>query len=173
MIVAQEKTGYYKLSEEKPRSTKKPRGKSLSQRPKLALIGLVLVCFLTGVVITVYCSQVIALGYQITNLEKELALLRIENHNLDEEVHRMTSLEQIESIAVGKLGMVRPDNNNILVVTLDGISQQNGTTGSALKKGQAAGNASAEQEKNPFIRVFTELVNRYDDNILSGPELGV
>jgi cell division protein FtsB len=173
MIVAQEKTGYYKLSEDKPRSAKKPRGKSLSQKPRLALIGLVFVGFLTGVLITVYCSQVITLGYQITSLEKELALLRIENHYLDEEVHRMTSLEQIEAIAVGKLGMVRPDNNNILVVTLDGISQQNGTPGSALKKGQAAGIASAEQEENPFIRVFTELVNRYDDSILSGPELGV
>lgn len=171
MIVAQEKTGYYKLSEE-ALPKKKSRQKASPKRPRLALIGLVLAGFLTGVMITVYCSQVITLGYQITRLEKELAVLRIENHNLDEEVQKMTSLERIESLAVGKLGMVKPDNSKTLVVTLEGINQQEGTRKTDFNKGQDAGNNPAGQEKSPFMRAFTELVNRFEDNVLTGHELG-
>lgn len=171
MIVAQEKTGYYKLSEDAP-PKKKSKVKAAPKRPRLAIIGLVLAGFLTGVMITVYCSQVITLGYQITRLEKELALLRVENHNLAEEVQNMTSLERVEAIAVGKLGMVKPDNKNVLVVTMDGINQQKGANETDSDRGQDAGNNIAGQEKIPLIRAFTELVNRFEDKILTGHELG-
>ncbi len=171
MIVAQEKTGYYKLSEDAP-PKKKSKFKAAPKRPRLAIIGLVLAGFLTGVMITVYCSQVITLGYQITRLEKELALLRVENHNLSEEVQKMTSLERVEAIAVGKLGMVKPDNNNILVVTVDGINQQKGTNENGSIRGQDTDNDYAAQEKIPLLRAFTELVNRFEDKILTGHELG-
>jgi cell division protein FtsL len=171
LIVAQEKTGYYKLSEDAP-PKKKSKVKAAPKRPRLAIIGLVLAGFLTGVMITVYCSQVITLGYQITRLEKELALLRVENHNLAEEVQKMTSLERVEAIAVGKLGMVKPDNKNILVVTVDGINQQKGTNETDSNRGQDTGNDYAGQEKIPLIRAFTELVNRFEDRILTGHELG-
>lgn len=171
MIVAQEKTGYYKLSEDAP-PKKKSKVKAAPKRPRLAIIGLVLAGFLTGVMITVYCSQVITLGYQITRLEKELALLRVENHDLAEEVHKMTSLERVEAIAVGKLGMVKPDNNNVLVVTVDGINQQKGFSETESDRGQDSGNNYVGQEKIPLIRAFTELVNRFEDKILTGHELG-
>jgi cell division protein FtsL len=172
MIVAQEKTGYYKLSEDAP-PKKKSKVKAAPKRPRLAIIGLVLAGLLTGVMITVYCSQVITLGYQITRLEKELALLRVENHNLAEEVQKMTSLERIENIAVGKLGMVKPDNKNVLVVTVDGINQQKGTNETDASSGQDAGNNYAGQEKTtPLVRAFTELVDRFGDKILTGHELG-
>jgi cell division protein FtsB len=172
LIVAQEKTGYYRLSEDTPRTKNFSRGKLLPKRPRLALLGLVLAGFLVGVSITVYCSQIITLGYQITRLEKELALLRIDNHSLDEEVQRMTSLERVESLAVNKLGMVKPDVNNILVVTVDGTNQSTETPEPAINKGQVASNTSAGKEKSRLIRAFDELVNRLENTIRPEQRLG-
>lgn len=173
MIVAQEKTGYYRLSDDAPRPKKTSRGKLLPKSPRLALIGLVLAGFLVGVSITVYCSQIITLGYQITRLEKELALLRIENQSLDEEVHRMTSLERVESQAVNKLGMVKPDVNNILVVTIDGTNQSTETPDPAINKGQVDSNTPAGKEKSRLIRAFDELVNRLENTIRPEQRLGL
>jgi len=166
LIVAQEKTGYFKLSEEAPRPKKYSwRKKSFSKNHRLVLIGLVLAGFLVGVSITVYCSQIITLGYQITSLEKELALLRIENHNLNEEIKSLTSLERVEYLAVNKLGMVRPDENNILVVTVPGKNQPAGTSGAAADEGQVDAVTPDGKEKNSLIRAFDELVNRLENTI--------
>lgn len=172
MIVAQEKTGYYRLPEDVPRPKKTSRKKLYRKNHRLALIGLVFASFLVGVAITVYCSQIIALGYQITRLEKELALLRIENHSLDEEIQQMTSLGRVEFLAVNKLGMIKPDNNNILVVTLDGASQLTETPDPAADEGQVAGHTPAEKEKNRLLRAFDELLNRLENTIRPEQRLG-
>ncbi|MFX4261409.1 septum formation initiator family protein [Pelotomaculum propionicicum] len=173
MIVAQEKTGYFRLSEDAPRPKKFSWGKkSFPKNHRLVLIGLVLAGFLVGVSITVYCSQIITLGYQITSLEKELALLRIENHSLDEEIHQMTSLERVEFLAVNKLGMVRPDENNILVVTVAGKNQPAGTPGPAVDEGQDDGIALAGKEKSRLIRAFDELVNKLGNTIRPEQRMG-
>lgn len=174
MIVAQEKTGYFKLSEDAPRPKKFSwKKKSFSKNHRLVLIGLVLAGFLVGVSITVYCSQIITLGYQITSLEKELALLRIENHSLDEEIKRMTSLERVEFLAVNKLGMVRPDENNILVVTVAGKNQPAGTPGPAADEGQVDGVKPDGKEKSSLIRAFDELVNRLGNTIRPVQRMGL
>lgn len=172
MIVAQEKTGYYRLSEDAPRPKKTSRRKAFSANHRLALIGLVFAGFLVGIAITVYCSQTIALGYQIASLEKELAVLRIENHNLDEEIGRMTSLERVEDLAVNKLGMVRPDDNNVLVVTAAGKDQSSETPDPAADEGQVTGNTPAEEEKSRLIRAFDELINRLGNTIRPEQSLG-
>ncbi len=172
MIVAQEKTGYYRLSEDAPRPKKIAWGKLFPKNHRLALIGLVFAGFLVGVSITVYCSQVIALGYQITRLEKELALLRIENHSLDNEIKRMTSLERVEYVAVNKLGMVKPDENNILIVTVPGLNQPTESPDSGMNEGQVSGNTPAEKEKSRLIRAFDELVNRLENKVRPDQELG-
>ncbi len=173
MIVAQEKTGYFKLSDDAPRKKKLAwKKKSYSKNHRLVLIGLVLAGFLVGVSITVYCSQIITLGYQITSLEKELALLRIENHSLDEEIKRMNSLERVEFLAVNKLGMVRPDENNILVVTVAGKDQPAGTPGPAADEGRVDGVTPAGKEKSSLIRAFDELVNRLGNTLRPVQSMG-
>ncbi|MEG3070074.1 MAG: cell division protein FtsL [Candidatus Syntrophopropionicum ammoniitolerans] len=128
MIVAQEKTGYYRFPTEETPPVKKitRRKRTLRNRHKLVFIGLVLAAFLVGVAITVFCSQISTLGYKITRLEKELALLHKENYNLNEEIQKMSSLGRIEYIAVNKLGMKKPDDNNILVVNLNEIDDADG-----------------------------------------------
>lgn len=170
MIVAQDKTGYYGLSIEAPRPKKNHRKKSLPGGSRLALTGVVLVCFLVGIVITYYYSQVLAMGYQISRLEKELSLLRVENNNLDEEVHRLASLDRVQSLAINKLGMVKPNSNNILVVAVAGKAPQ--TPDAGVKPGQAAVIYPADEEKSRLIRAFTELVNRLENKSWLGRGLG-
>lgn len=172
MIVAQEKTGYYKLSKEAPPSKKLSRKKVLRRSHRLVLIGLVFAGFLVGVAITVYCSQINTLGYQITRLEKELALLRKDNYSLSEEIQRMTSLGRVEFLAVNKLGMKRPDDNNILIVAIDGVNQPVETPGPAVDEGQVAGYTYAEKEKSLLFRAFDELLNRLENTIRPGQRLG-
>ncbi|MCL6636062.1 MAG: septum formation initiator family protein [Peptococcaceae bacterium] len=129
---------------------------------RLVLVVMVLAGFLVGVLITYYYSRVFALGYQISRLEKELALLRVENHSLDEEIHRLASLDRVEFLAVNKLGMVKPDSSNVLVVAVAG----NAPPQPEQRTGQAA--AAAGAEKSRLIRTFTELVNRLESKIWLG-----
>lgn len=165
MIVAQEKTGYHGFSGAASRPKKIRRIRPVSGA-RLALTGLVLAGFMVGVLITYYYSQVFALGYQISSLQKELALLRVENHNLEEEVHQLASLERVESLAVNKLGMVKPDSDNVLVVAVAGKTPP--APGPDLEDGQAAGSSPAGEEKSRLIRAFTELVNRLENKIWLG-----
>lgn len=170
MIVAQDKTGYYGLSVESPRPRKAHRRKTMRRGPRMALTGLVLTVFLVGMLITYYFAQVQALGYEISRLDKELSVLRVENHNLDEEVHRLVSLDRVESLAIGKLGMVKPDSNNVLVVAVAGKTPQ--ASDPIGQSGQVAGISPAGEEKSRLIRAFTELVNRLENKIWLGRGLG-
>ncbi len=172
MIVAQEKTGYYRLTEKEPLSKKISRKKVLRKNHRLALIGLVFTGFLVGVAITFYCSQINTLGYQITRLDKELALLRIENHSLNEEIRKMSSLGRVEYLAINKLGMKRPDDDSILVIPLGGVNQSTGTANPAAEEGQAGGAGPAEKEQTPLARAFGELLNRLENTIRPEQKLG-
>lgn len=59
MIVAQEKTGYYRFPTEETPPVKKitRRKRTLRNRHKLVFIGLVLAAFLVGVAITVFAPR--------------------------------------------------------------------------------------------------------------------
>jgi len=129
------------------------------------LSGLILAGFLAGLVVTYYYSQVLALGYKINRLEKELALLRVENHDLDEEIRRLASLERVEYLAVNKLGMVKPDSSNILVVAVAGKALP--VSGPELKTGTNNGSLPGK-DKNHLIRAFSELVNRLENRLKPG-----
>lgn len=170
MIVAQEKTGYYGLSREAARHKKIRRRKIMPVGRRIALTAMILAGFLIGVSITYYYSQVFALGYRLGCLEKELAILRVENNNLDGEVQRLASLDRVESLAINKLGMVKPDSNNVLVVTVSGAIEQ--TSDSGAGSGNVAGISPAGEEKGRLNRFFVELVNRLENKIWLGRGTG-
>ncbi len=171
MVVAQEKTGYYGLSVDESRPVKTRRRKYALKSSRLALSGFILTVFLVGVMVAYYFSQVMALGYQITCLDKELAMLRVENHSLYEEINRMASLERVQELAEGKLGMVKADSGNVLVVTVAGMETKSEPV-IQEEDGLAAGISPAGEEKSRLIKAFTELVNRFE-NIRLGQGPGI
>ncbi|HOV79791.1 MAG TPA: cell division protein FtsL [Bacillota bacterium] len=167
MIVAQEKTS---CCNELPGRVTRPK-KARRNRPvpaggRLALTGLVVVFFLVGIMITYYYSRVLTLGFQISQLEQELTVLRVENHNLDGEIQKLVSLDRVEAIAVHKLGMIKPAGNDVLYVAVAGKTPQQPDF--AVNEEQIAGISPAGKEENPLIRAFTELVNRLENKIWLG-----
>jgi cell division protein FtsL len=167
LILAQEKTGYYGMSMEKPGRKRAIRLKDLTRGGRIALTGMVLAGFLLSVLIIYSHSQVSNLGYQISRLEKELALLRVENHDLEGEVQRLASLDRIERIAVERLGMVKPDSDNVLIVELAGKNVKESVD--IPEQGNAVALSSTGEEKqNRLIRAFTEMVNRLENKTWLG-----
>jgi len=162
LILAQEKTGSYGMSVEKPGGKKTIRLKDLTKGRRIALTGMVLAGFLLCVLI-IYChTQVSTLGYKISSLEKELALLRVENHDLEGEVQSLASLGRLESLALGRLGMVKPDCNNVLIVELAGEDILK--TGSGPEQNLAGGlSAAGEEKENRLIKAFAEMVSRLEN----------
>jgi len=164
LIVAQEKTccrdGYSGVVFR----PEKRRHKGMPGKHKLMLTGLVAAGFVVGVMVIYYYAQVFALGYQIQCLKKELALLRVENYHLSENIYRLSSLGRVEYLAINKLGMVNPDNRNILMVAVAGSPPEI----SGPEPVRPAGVAPAGDERSRLIRTFSELVNRLENKIWLG-----
>jgi len=175
LIVAREKAeylGWAQLPEQKRRSGRRPAKQNLVRKEKLLLAGLVLVFFCSFVVIAFYYAQVLVTGYRLNQAQKELALLRKESHNLYTEVNELASLENIEYIAVHKLGMVRPQNDQVVLVQKVNPAEQAGKTSAVAadapvnEKEQAAG--QKQREGNWVIRAFADMVGRLEASIHTG-----
>lgn len=169
MIVAQDKTGFYGLPADRPRPRKNRKLKHSSRGPKYLLIGMVLFSFALGILTTYFHARVYALGYQISSLQEELALLRVEKHDLDERVQQLASLDRIETLAVNKLGMVKPDSSNVLMLAVATKTQpspdadlENGTAGSPL----------TGDSGSLLVRALNDLVNRLENKPWLGRNAG-
>jgi len=169
LIVAQDKTGFYGLSADRPRQRKNRRLKHSSSGPKNLLIGMVFFGFALGLLITYFHARVFTLGYQISNLQQELALLRVENHDLDEQVQQFASLDRVETVAVNKLGMVKPDSSNVLLLAVANKTQPLPDAG--VKYG-TAGSPLTGDNGSLLVRVFNELVNRFENKTWLGRNVG-
>src|SRR5512137_3170803 len=85
----------------------------------LAVLGLML--YVGGKV------QIMRLGYQIDEMEKQKRDLERMNRSLQIEAASLSTPGRIEEIAVKRLGMVRPPKENIVVVkrrTGDGLGSE-------------------------------------------------
>jgi cell division protein FtsL len=74
------------------------------------LVVLVLMLYVGGKV------QIVRLGYQIDELEKQKRDLERMNRSLQIEASSLSAPGRIEGIAINRLGMVRPSKENIVVV---------------------------------------------------------
>lgn len=164
MIVAREKTSSYGFFEETLQPKKTRRRKTVFKTEKIVLTGFVLAIFLVGVFITHYCSQLFTLGYKIHRLNNELAVLRVENQGLDEQIRHLINLDTIEYVATNKLNMVKPDTNNYLLVTVADTSSYDATIMLETEaETDQPDTAPPEKGKNILIKTFDELVTRFDN----------
>ncbi len=170
MIVAQEKTDCYGLPDGNEWPAKRKRRRLVLRGPGLIVTGLICAAFLVAGLIIYYCSQMLVLSYQISCLEKELAVLRVVNQGLEEEVCRLTTLDRLEYLAINKLGMIKPDGDNVLVVAVANEVLYPSATGE--QEEQATGKSPTNEEKSLLIKVFTELVSRLGDSKSLGCRCG-
>ena len=164
MIVAQERYEHYSLPEEDRRTARLPRRSPLTRKGQFFLTGLVCIIFCTGIMIAFYYSQVLITGYKIYRLEKEIVSLQQETNQLSEGIQRLTSLEYVEKIATTKLGMVMPDNKNVVLVNTDlGVSagrqpESGEEDGENQPERGTVGKKPQEQQKSSVLQAFANLV---------------
>ncbi|SFG27717.1 Cell division protein FtsL, interacts with FtsB, FtsL and FtsQ [Desulfotomaculum arcticum] len=170
MIVAREKAEYYGLPEqpEKKRRTRmQPR---LAIKDRIIYTGLVAIIFCSCAVIASYYAQVVATGYKINAAEKELSLLRTESNGLFADVNEISSLAYVETVAIKKLGMVRPDNDQVVVVQAVNQPGLKGAAPAANKNaaGNKAGTKQSERDENWMIKAFSKMLGRMEQSIQTG-----
>lgn len=85
---------------------------------RLKLSGMILLAFLCGVTVVLCQARMAYVGYRLQEFQKELAAVRMENEALAGTVDRLLSADEIERVAVQKLGMVPPAPGTQLEVSL-------------------------------------------------------
>jgi cell division protein FtsL len=91
-----------------------------SLRERMLLYFLLTILILVGVGVISQYGRIVACNYRIQHLHKEMALLQEEKEILCIEVKRLGSLERIERIALGELGLQHPEKRQWLVLSARG-----------------------------------------------------
>ncbi len=84
----------------------------------LQLSVLLLLLMAIGVGLISQHGRIVACNYRIHQLQGDIVLLQEEKESLCIETQRLGSLERIEKIAVGELGLQYPDKKQWLVLSL-------------------------------------------------------
>lgn len=130
---------------------------------KLALVAMVLCCFVMGIMVAFYYAQVAYLGYKIDTLQHKMVDLRLESHNLDREITQITSLAQIEAIAKEELGMIRPNSEKVVAVAAISFPEKSLAPNQHQQTGDTSMPEEAEKQqvpRNEIIQAFAEMVGR-------------
>ncbi|MDO7788016.1 septum formation initiator family protein [Desulforamulus aquiferis] len=176
MSVAQEKFSYVSPQEQQVErtSTKKEFSRRAIVRGKVLLTSCILTMFLAGVTVAYYFSQVAAVGFQITQLQKDLAYLQAEQEYLETQASQLLSLQRVEAIATTRLGMVKPDPNDVVLVAALPKSPQEGQKTQARNvfpevaantPGLKEDNQLDSSKKSPVIEAFVDMVSRWEQRI--------
>ncbi|MCL2766927.1 MAG: hypothetical protein FWD21_04515 [Peptococcaceae bacterium] len=161
MIVAREKTGSYGFFEETIQQKRSSGRKSIINTDKLALTLFVFAIFGVGVFVISYFAQMSALGYKIDQYGKDMAVLRVENQALEEQIQQMVALSSVESVAVSALEMVRPEVSDYMLLTVTGPELElEITIEGAVGEPEAL---SDENMYNPLIVTFDRLASFFTD----------
>ncbi|HEX3032089.1 MAG TPA: cell division protein FtsL [Bacillota bacterium] len=119
MILAREKYDYqsWEAPSQQPRKpANRQAAKKQSSKARRVYLVVVAMAFLLGILIAAQYTRLAVAGYQLDKQEKQLALLEKENQNLAMQVNQLKSLNRIEQIATGKLGMVTTTDVQFLPV---------------------------------------------------------
>lgn len=173
MSVAQEKFSYGLPQESQQQNAAPQRllSKRAIRKGKILLTGGILALFLAGVSIAYYYAQVAAVGYQISEMQKELTNLKAEQEYLESQANQLMSLQRIEAIATTKLGMVKPDPKEVVVVAALPKSPQKGQKnptdqippgGTEYIAQEKDNHSQSESQKSPVIEAFMDMVNRWE-----------
>lgn len=168
MIAVQEKPKFTSLPEVQGQTVQRTVTSHLSRRQQLSLAGLVMLVFCTGVAVVFFYAQVVVTGYQINKLQKEASGLEMQVQDLSEELAHFSSLERIEMTATTKLGMVRPDLKNMIIVQAEPknetVSGQVDTAGQSSQVQAGSSIAKAGKEHNLILQALVNLVERTENS---------
>ncbi len=85
---------------------------------KYAQVALVMFLAALAVSVIAHYTIIVGVSYQAGRLQREYSSLKEEQHHLKLDIARLTSLERIEAIAKNELGLVYPDAEQYIFLTL-------------------------------------------------------
>ncbi len=103
-------------------STSAERGQAGNQAESMLLCVLIVLLIAVSIGLIAQYSRVIAVNYQLQQVERELAELQVEKERLAIDVRSMSSLERIQNIAVNELGLQYPEQKQWLRLSTRGES---------------------------------------------------
>jgi len=105
------------MSERKPRKARRPAsGRWWANRVLLGLVALVLWTITSGFAYVWCQTQVVNLGYRLSEAHRQHAKLADENKKLHLEMARLRAPERLEQIALRQLGLKHPDKDQIVLL---------------------------------------------------------
>ena len=163
MIAAREKETSYGFYEEAYPLSRSDRHRSIANADKLKLTSFVIAVFCVGIFVISYFVQVSTLGYRVDQFNRELASLRVENQALEEQFQQMMALDNVESIAVGELDMVKPVVSEYLLLSVPPAGfDPNAGTGDKIIPGEPEA-ATAGEEDNFVVSIYNRLIKFFTD----------
>ena len=105
------------MSETRPKKAKRSaRGRWWANRFLLALVALVLWSMASGFAYVWCQTQVVNLGYRLSEAHRQNTKLVDENKKLHLELARLRAPERVEQVAVRQLGLKHPNKDQIVVL---------------------------------------------------------
>lgn len=162
LILAKEKYDYYDLEQISRPSTqvRKVRKLKYKKNPRTFAVIVVMTFFLMGLGLAARYAQLTTAGYKINNLKKQVSSLQNENDQLDLQVKKMESLNRIETIAVDKLGMQKPNaQEGVQFLAIDPAenSKSKGNNTQLARNEQTT--KSKAQKKTGLLQAFANLID--------------
>jgi cell division protein FtsB len=127
LIVARKMQYYQSIPEKQQKPNigygKQARRRTVNIRKRKALTR-VCVAMAVGLLVISRFVIISEYNYNIRNLERELEELRKENERLELQHARVMDINELEDYALHQLGMVYPDNRDIIYVAVQGAEEQ-------------------------------------------------
>ncbi|WP_026485527.1 septum formation initiator family protein [Caldanaerobius polysaccharolyticus] len=108
-----EQRSYYELLEQERREK---RHKRLKPRRKLKQLVCIFFALCAGITIISRYVVIVRMSYANEELSRQYSQIVSQNKELEANLARAKDLQRIESIAVNRLGMVKPDETQIVYV---------------------------------------------------------
>jgi|GEM_PF-664975 len=155
MIATEKKYAYYPPEVPVAIADRPKQGRARTGQPSPRFVcrcvaGLVVLVSVALLLLVNY-TAVIERGYELERLNQELAELQNENKRLQLSIGQLESLERVEDVAVGKLGMVKAEQVRLLTY--------NGGEAQVLAQGQDSGPSVAAAPTGRLAAVFATLAN--------------
>jgi cell division protein FtsL len=137
----------------------------VSTKLKVMVCSFTILFFLLGLTFTSLTAQVAAKGQDLNRLKKEIEALQVNNDRLQLERQRLVSLDNIETVAVSELGMVKPQFESLQIMNIDETSQANLLM--ALNNGSKEDKPN-EESTDASKSLFTVIANGFSNWFITG-----
>lgn len=124
MLVAKAEYNYYPeiIEEPKPKQSPKKNNK-VRIINKTMYISIAIILFITSLFILIRYAKITEARLEITQLEYQVAELKKEKLDLEANLEALKSTTMISEIATNNLGMVYPDEGQIVYIAVDKNSE--------------------------------------------------